>query len=62
MLAPTIMTAARSRGWKMGSADQPSRNSVSAFAVPELPRRYLQAADTCVSWLLPYRKCGSGIV
>ena len=28
-------------GGKMGRADQPSRNSVSAFAVPELPNRYL---------------------
>ena len=42
MLAPTIMTAARSMGAKMGRADQPSLNSVSALAVPELPRRYLQ--------------------
>ena len=42
MLAPTIMTAARSMGAKMGRADQPSLNSVSALAVPELPSRYLQ--------------------
>jgi len=41
-LAPTTMTDSRSMGGKMGRAAQPSLNSVSAFAVPELPNRYLQ--------------------
>ena len=46
MLAPTIMTAARSMGAKMGRAAQPSLKSVSALAVPELPSLYLQSEDS----------------
>ena len=42
MEAPTITTAARSKGAKMGRALHPSLNNVRALAVPGLPRRYLQ--------------------